>query len=293
MTVLKDGVIVDLVKIGSKKSYLFGRDAERADHALVHSSCSRLHAALVHSHGCVYVADLGSSHGTRVNGRRLVAGRPVPLSDGDSFSFGASSRSYTLHEDGPPEGARERGTRRARDAGVSSPAGPLADEGPAAAADASSAPKRQHASSTPGGKSDPSPRTAKRRRTEEPAEGEERPRVYHILLKHTKSRRPWRRGDESDVVTRSPEDAEKKLRAIREGILAEAARNSRPVLEVFTKAAKKYSDCRSFRRGGDLGKIQRGQMDPPFERASFELAVGETSAVVHGKSGVHIVHRRM
>lgn len=44
-------------------------------------------------------------------------------------------------------------------------------------------------------------------------------------------------------------------------------------------------------RGGDLGPFGRGQMQKPFEDATFHLQVGELSTVVDTDSGVHIILR--
>ena len=73
----------------------------------------------------------------------------------------------------------------------------------------------------------------------------------------------------------------------------------------FDELASEVSDCSSAKRGGDLGKFGRGQMQRPFEevqldflvfydlcfQASFALKVGEMSGVVDTDSGVHIILR--
>ena len=41
----------------------------------------------------------------------------------------------------------------------------------------------------------------------------------------------------------------------------------------FEELASEVSDCSSAKRGGDLGKFGRGQMQRPFEEASFALKV--------------------
>jgi pSer/pThr/pTyr-binding forkhead associated (FHA) protein len=53
------------------------------------AALSRRHARIFAEHGAVYVADLGSKNGTRINGAD-VAGHPLRLSDGDELSFGSS-----------------------------------------------------------------------------------------------------------------------------------------------------------------------------------------------------------
>ena len=59
----------------------------------------------------------------------------------------------------------------------------------------------------------------------------------------------------------------------------------------FEELASKYSDCSSAKKGGDLGPFGRGQMQKPFEDASFALKVGDMSETVVTDSGVHIILR--
>lgn len=106
-------------------------------------------------------------------------------------------------------------------------------------------------------------------------------RASHILVKHTGSRRPssWR----CPVVTLTKEQALTKLQAIREQIVSGKAR--------FEDIASVESDCSSANRGGDLGPFGRGQMQKPFEDATFALQVGQLSGIVDTDSGVHIILR--
>ncbi|CAG9460410.1 unnamed protein product [Pedinophyceae sp. YPF-701] len=102
----------------------------------------------------------------------------------------------------------------------------------------------------------------------------------HLLLKHSGSRRPanWK----GETITRSLEEARAGVLAFRERIVQG---------ESFEELAQQHSDCSSAKRGGDLGPFSRGQMQRPFEDASFRLAVGEISGLVESDSGVHIIKR--
>lgn len=59
----------------------------------------------------------------------------------------------------------------------------------------------------------------------------------------------------------------------------------------FAQLAKEHSDCSSHDKGGDLGWFKRGQMQRPFEDATYSLRVGEMSDIITTDSGVHIILR--
>ncbi|XP_041332044.1 peptidyl-prolyl cis-trans isomerase NIMA-interacting 1 [Pyrgilauda ruficollis] len=61
--------------------------------------------------------------------------------------------------------------------------------------------------------------------------------------------------------------------------------------EDFESLASQFSDCSSAKAGGDLGAFGRGQMQKPFEDASFALRAGEMSGPVFTESGIHIILR--
>ena len=57
----------------------------------------------------------------------------------------------------------------------------------------------------------------------------------------------------------------------------------------FAELAKKYSQCPSGKRGGDLGYFGRGRMVPEFENAAFSTPKGEVSKPVKTQFGYHII----
>lgn len=59
--------------------------------------------------------------------------------------------------------------------------------------------------------------------------------------------------------------------------------------EMFEVMASKYSKCPSSVNGGDLGYFERGQMVPEFEKAAFDLPVGEVSNPVKTQFGWHLI----
>ena len=58
----------------------------------------------------------------------------------------------------------------------------------------------------------------------------------------------------------------------------------------FEDAAREYSSCPSKENGGSLGDFERGQMVPEFDKAVFEMQVGEiTETPVKTQFGYHLI----
>ncbi|PPQ74416.1 hypothetical protein CVT24_001045 [Panaeolus cyanescens] len=106
-------------------------------------------------------------------------------------------------------------------------------------------------------------------------------RASHLLVKHKDSRRPssWKEAN----ITRTKEEAIEILR----GYQAEIGGSP----DKFGELAGQHSDCSSHANAGDLGWFGPGQMQKPFEDATFALDVGKISDVVSTESGVHLILR--
>ena len=79
-----------------------GRSSRICDLRIDDTRVSKLHCILVKTDGLVYMRDLGSTNGTRVNGQRVLRGALLP---GDQISF--SGAVYQIHlgpDDEPPTG---------------------------------------------------------------------------------------------------------------------------------------------------------------------------------------------
>ncbi|CAL5324290.1 unnamed protein product [Camellia sinensis] len=110
-------------------------------------------------------------------------------------------------------------------------------------------------------------------------------RASHILIKHQGSRRKasWKDPEGQVIMNTTRESAVSQLKSLRNDIAAGKLK--------FDDVAARYSDCSSAKRGGDLGPFGRGQMQKPFEEATYALKVGEISDIVDTDSGVHIIMR--
>lgn len=71
---------------------LVGRKPGLCDLVIDRTSVSKIHCILVKTDGLLFVRDLGSTNGTRVNGQRVTRGALLP---GDVLSF--SSVKYKIH----------------------------------------------------------------------------------------------------------------------------------------------------------------------------------------------------
>ncbi|XP_059160702.1 nuclear inhibitor of protein phosphatase 1-like [Physella acuta] len=100
LDVLKDGKMIQKLMIDEKKCYFFGRNKQLCDFTIDHSSCSRVHSALVwHRHlSRPFLIDLGSTHGTYVGHIRLESKKPQHIPIDSEIHFGASTRMYVIRE---------------------------------------------------------------------------------------------------------------------------------------------------------------------------------------------------
>lgn len=59
--------------------------------------------------------------------------------------------------------------------------------------------------------------------------------------------------------------------------------------EAFDVLARKYSQCPSGKRGGDLGEVRPGQMVRPVDQVIFKKALREIHGPVKTKFGYHLI----
>jgi parvulin-like peptidyl-prolyl isomerase len=98
--------------------------------------------------------------------------------------------------------------------------------------------------------------------------------VSHILISHKESQ------GTKGYLTR--QEAKERAEYIRKLVTPEN----------FSRLAKRYSMDKTGSNGGDLGEIGRGQAVPAFEKAAFNLGIGDISDVVETDFGYHIIYVR-
>ncbi|KAJ1623925.1 hypothetical protein T492DRAFT_1051602 [Pavlovales sp. CCMP2436] len=100
LQVEKEGKPAEVVSLSRFAATVFGRNTEGVKCGAVtlnHDSISRRHAVIVHDmQQRTHVMDLGSRHGTRVDGKLLAPRKYCELRHGSSITFGASTRAYRL-----------------------------------------------------------------------------------------------------------------------------------------------------------------------------------------------------
>jgi pSer/pThr/pTyr-binding forkhead associated (FHA) protein len=63
-------------------------DLDLTPYGAVQNGVSRLHASITYEDETLYIEDMQSTNGTRINGFQLIPGRKYRLRDGDELEFG-------------------------------------------------------------------------------------------------------------------------------------------------------------------------------------------------------------
>jgi peptidyl-prolyl cis-trans isomerase C len=86
---------------------------------------------------------------------------------------------------------------------------------------------------------------------------------------------------------RKPKSDEEKIKAKKK--IEEVQKELKKTGVDFAELAKKYSDCPSKNRGGDLNFFKREGMVAPFSAAAYSMKVGQISDIVETNFGYHII----
>ncbi|MBC8098611.1 MAG: FHA domain-containing protein [Armatimonadetes bacterium] len=82
---VKDQILVGRSVEGDERSWV---DIDLSPQGAYQSGVSRRHAVIRRREGALYVEDLNSTNGTRINGAQLTVDREYRLRDGDEVEFG-------------------------------------------------------------------------------------------------------------------------------------------------------------------------------------------------------------
>eukprot|EP00667_Euglena_gracilis_P017538 EG_transcript_18502 len=261
--------MVDLLNIDEQPYYLFGRNQGVVDFVLEHPSISRVHFALVHhQHGGTYIIDLGSGHGTAINNHKLEKNKPVKFEVNSTLQAGASSRTYVLR------GAVGQQKTFAE------PQQPILTADDRKRPREDERPNRMKDDGILAGWDLPVKKQAKRRQPDVI-------QCCHILLAHRDLKKPFDRSGKP--VLRTKDEAFRALAAFKEEIILNL--DGMGPEAKMQKLAKKESDCQTWKKGGNLGKIRKGQWVREAEQVAFNLEVGEIGGPVESEHGVHLIMR--
>lgn len=114
LQVLDGGAVADTIAVDDKPYYTFGRDKGACDVILTHDGASRAHAAIVHhTDGRIYLIDLGSTRGTRMDGKTLEKYKPTQVYHGSQILFGGGSTYQLVSPETGERAAKPDGEVRA------------------------------------------------------------------------------------------------------------------------------------------------------------------------------------
>lgn len=96
--VIKDGTIIEEIDLSKKPFYLIGKYGDLCDIVAQHPSVSRKHAVVQFKEKGegVFIFDLGSAHGTKVNKVRVRPRTYYKLAPNNVIKFAESTRLYIL-----------------------------------------------------------------------------------------------------------------------------------------------------------------------------------------------------
>lgn len=104
-------MLAKLIPVDGSQPYIITRDVtivgrkqNDCDMVLKHHGVSKLHCAIAKTDGLLFVRDLGSTNGTKVNGQRVMRGALLP---GDELAFGKTKFQVHLGP-GDPSGITDK-----------------------------------------------------------------------------------------------------------------------------------------------------------------------------------------
>ncbi|CUG86328.1 Hypothetical protein, putative [Bodo saltans] len=287
---LREGVRMAPLSLDRYPTYLLGQSPV-CDFRLEHTSISRVHAALAY-HGekkCFVVVDLQSTNGVKVNGKRVEAGRPIPLPVDAVLEFGLSARKYVVRKGAaskhgvglPAEKSLALDKSSSAQLSSTTEVVPVTEE-----------PHQQHAHIPEHAVVAEVSHFVAQQASVVPAPVVPAPlpvvvvarELRHILFKHKDCKNPksLNPSNKGEVVTRTLSEASALAASIRslQSVWSEAQ---------FVDATEKFSECSSSKKGGALGVVRPGDFAEDFEMHALQVPVGCVSDPFTTSLGVHLV----
>lgn len=289
--VIKEGDVVNTWPLQKWAYCLIGKNPAVCEYVMEHPTTSGVHCAIVF-HGeqrQFYVIDL-STNGTQLNGQKLVKGQPVPIPFESSIVVGLSTRTLVLKKVPMSQAQAKRHEAKNKDLTVSDPFPPLpsTQASNTLLSPLSNAPS---ASVIPTAAAEaPPPAAVASVATPPPEDSHIKRHFRHLLVKHVDVADPVSKAprNKGDPITRSLADAVELASSLRSVLMANGSSCTE---EMFAQYCEQYSECKSAKKGGDLGVIAKGDMDAEFDRPAFRLVPGAVSAPVTTDLGVHLIFR--
>jgi pSer/pThr/pTyr-binding forkhead associated (FHA) protein len=92
----------------SRDVTLVGRQQDLCDLVIERGSVSKIHCLIVRTDGLLFIRDLGSTNGTKVNGQRVIRGALLP---GDELAFASERFKVEMGPDVPEPAADIHGAQ--------------------------------------------------------------------------------------------------------------------------------------------------------------------------------------
>lgn len=103
----------------------------------------------------------------------------------------------------------------------------------------------------------------------------------HLLIKNVNSRNPVSRRTNASTSGVSEEQAREQLEELKKELTPDN----------FAEYAQQWSDCGSYKQGGDLGPFKKGEMMNEFWVGTIALEIGQIGDIVKTDSGLHLILR--
>lgn len=94
LEVNENGTLLGRLPLGTERYVIVGRASGHVNIEVSDPTVAPVHAAIINSRSKTFVQDLGSRHGTFLNGRRIEAQKPKELLEKDKLRFGESDLVY-------------------------------------------------------------------------------------------------------------------------------------------------------------------------------------------------------